>query len=463
MNNAERTRRELMIRAIKDYYDGILADTIDRIPIEMRPRTAEPNRCCIYKDRAMLKYRLMALLGFGMEEERDETMPLREYLKLAEAGKNHTAAVLSVCSVGCHGCVDSHVQVSSSCVGCFARPCVATCPRQAITVINQRSTIDRSKCINCGKCIAVCPYHAIIRNPLPCEDVCPVGAIGKAEDGRVKLDFSKCIYCGKCFRACPFSTIMERSQLINILNALKSGRKVVAMVAPSITDQFPGKIEQLFAALKMAGFHDIIEVALGAELTTKHEAEEFYERMARGEKLMTSSCCPAWVLAAQRHIPDIVPMVSSTPSPMGYAGRLAREKYPDAVNVFIGPCIAKRREAQSDPNTDFVMTFEELGALFAALEIDVISLNAEPLAEPATSFARNFAHSCGVTEAILEEMSEESPDPKRPKIDGKFINGLDRKSVNMLKMYAKGKLPGNFVEVMACTGGCVGGPCSLTR
>ena len=371
--------------------------------------------------------------------------------------------MLSVCTVGCHGCVDSHVQVSSSCVGCFARPCVATCPRQAITVINQRSTIDRSKCINCGKCIAVCPYHAIIRNPLPCEDVCPVGAIGKAEDGRVKLDFSKCIYCGKCFRACPFSTIMERSQLINILNTLKSGRKVVAMVAPSITDQFPGTLEQLFAALKMAGFHDIIEVALGAELTTKSEAEEFYERMARGDKLMTSSCCPAWVLAAQRHIPDIVPMVSSTPSPMGYAGRLAREKYPDAVNVFIGPCIAKRREAQSDPNTDFVMTFEELGALFAALEIDVISLNAEPLATPATSYARNFAHSCGVTEAILQEMSEESPDPKRPKIDGKFINGLDRKSVNMLKMYAKGKLPGNFVEVMACTGGCVGGPCSLAR
>ena len=253
MNNAERTRRELMIRAIKDYYDGVLADTIDRIPIDMRPRTAEPNRCCIYKDRAMLKYRLMALLGFGMEEERDETMPLREYLKLADAGKNHTAAVLSVCTVGCHGCVDSHVQVSSSCVGCFARPCVATCPRQAITVINQRSTIDRSKCINCGKCIAVCPYHAIIRNPLPCEDACPVGAIGKGEDGRVRIDFDRCIYCGKCFRACPFSAIMERSQLINILNALKSGRKVVAMVAPSITDQFPGKIEQLFAALKEAG------------------------------------------------------------------------------------------------------------------------------------------------------------------------------------------------------------------
>lgn len=461
MNNAERTRRELMIRVIKDFKAGTLAEDIDRIPIELRPRNENAIRCCVYKDRAMLKYRLMALLGFGMEEETDESRQLKDYLADARAGKNNPEPVLSVCTVGCHGCVDSHVQVSSACVGCFARPCMAACPRQAITVVNQRSTIDRSKCIDCGKCMAVCPYHAIIRNPLPCEDACPVGAIGKGEDGLVKIDFNTCIYCGKCFRSCPFSTIMERSSLINILDVMESGRPVVAMVAPSVTNQFPGTLEQLFTALRMAGFSAIMEVALGAELTTEHEAGEFFERMARGDRLMTSSCCPAWVEAAKRHIPDIVPMVSSTPSPMAYAGQLARKEHPDAVTVFIGPCIAKRREAQSDPNVDYVMTFEELGALLAAMEIDVISLEPAKLDKPATSFARNFARSCGVSEAILQEIGAGSPD--RPKIDGKFINGLDRKSVNLLKLYAKGKLPGNFVEVMACTGGCIGGPCSLAR
>lgn len=450
-----------MIRVIKDFKAGTLAEDIDRIPIELRPRNENAIRCCVYKDRAMLKYRLMALLGFGMEEETDESRQLKDYLADARAGKNNPEPVLSVCTVGCHGCVDSHVQVSNACVGCFARPCMAACPRQAITVVNQRSTIDRSKCIDCGKCMAVCPYHAIIRNPLPCEDACPVGAIGKGEDGLVKIDFNTCIYCGKCFRSCPFSTIMERSSLINILDVMESGRPVVAMVAPSVTNQFPGTLEQLFTALRMAGFSAIMEVALGAELTTEHEAEEFFERMARGDRLMTSSCCPAWVEAAKRHIPDIVPMVSSTPSPMAYAGQLARKEHPDAVTVFIGPCIAKRREAQSDPNVDYVMTFEELGALLAAMEIDVISLEPAKLDKPATSFARNFARSCGVSEAILQEIGAGSPD--RPKIDGKFINGLDRKSVNLLKLYAKGKLPGNFVEVMACTGGCIGGPCSLAR
>ena len=463
MNNAEKTRRQLMIRFIQEFYDGTLEDHIDRIPVELRPRNFEPNRCCVYKDRAMLKYRLMALMGFGMEEETDEARQLRDYLADAEAGKNHPDPVLSVCTVGCHGCVDSHVQVTDSCVGCFARPCVGVCPKQAVSVVKGRSVIDRAKCVNCGKCIDVCPYHAIIRNPLPCEDACPVGAIGKDGEGRVRIDFDRCIYCGKCFRACPFSAIMERSQLVGVLQAMKQGREVVALVAPSITDQFPGTIEQLFKALKIAGFSEIMEVAHGAEMTTAREAVEFFERMARGDNLMTSSCCPAWVEAAKRHIPEIVPFVSSTPSPMAFAGRIAAEAHPGAVKVFIGPCIAKRREARNDPNVDFVMTFEELGALLAALEIDITSLDAPPLACPAASYARNFARSCGVSQAILQEIGEAKPGDSRPQIEEKFIDGLDRKSVNLLKLYAKGKLPGNFVEVMACPGGCVGGPCSLAR
>ena len=150
MNNAERTRRQLMIRFVQDFYDGTLEQNIDRIPVEMRPRDYEPNRCCIYKDRAMLKYRLMALMGFGMEEETDETRQLKEYLVDAKAGNNNTDPVLTVCSVGCHGCVDSHVQVSNSCVGCFARPCVGACPKQAICGGAGRATIHRAKWINCG-------------------------------------------------------------------------------------------------------------------------------------------------------------------------------------------------------------------------------------------------------------------------------------------------------------------------
>ncbi|MDR1268158.1 MAG: monomeric [FeFe] hydrogenase [Planctomycetaceae bacterium] len=464
MNNSERTRRQLMIRFIQDFLESRLAETIDRIPIEMRPRNYQSDRCCVYKDRAMLRYRLMALMGFGMEEEEDESRLLKSYLADAIEGKNNTKPILTVCTVGCAGCVDSHVRVTDACVGCFARPCVSICPKKAVAVINQRSAIDRAKCIDCGRCIAVCPYKAIIRNPLPCEDACPVGAIGKGDDGRVCINFERCIYCGKCFRACPFSTIMIRSELIGILQAFKEGKRVVAMIAPSITEQFPGTIEQLFAALKLAGFSEIIEVALGAELTTRHEAEEFFERMERGDKLMTSSCCPAWTETVKKHVSEMMPMVSVTPSPMAFTGQIAAERYGDAVKVFIGPCLAKRRESQSDPNIDYVMTFEVLGALLAAQQIDIKSVTAEPLEHPAASYARNFAKSCGVTEAILHEIGGETfKNRQHIKIEEKFINGLDRKSLNLIKMYAKGGQEGNFLEVMACNGGCVGGPCSLAR
>ncbi|MDR1925734.1 MAG: 4Fe-4S binding protein [Planctomycetaceae bacterium] len=486
MNNAERTRRQLMIRFIQDFFAGVLEETIDRIPVEMRPRNFQANRCCVYKDRAMLRYRLMALMGFGMEEELDESRSLRSYFLEAVAGRNNTQPILTVCTVGCAGCVESHVQVSDGCVGCFARPCVSACPKKAIAVINQRSTIDRSKCIDCGRCMNVCPYKAIIRKPLPCEDACPVGAIGKGDDERVRIDFGSCIYCGKCFRACPFSTIMIRSELVGILQALKENKRVIAMIAPSITEQFPGSIEQLFAALKQAGFAEIIEVALGAEETTKHEAEEFFERMARGDKVMTSSCCPAWVEAAKKHVPEILPMVSETPSPMAFTGQIAAERYPDAVKVFIGPCLAKRKEAQNNPNIDFVITFEILGSILAAKQIDIKSIEAEPLKNPAASYARNFAKSCGVTAAIIHQIGEENNNENndsnnndsnnnengneqnknnelRKMLDEKFINGLDRKSLALLKMYAKGGQSGNFLEVMACNGGCIGGPCSLAK
>ncbi len=469
MNNSDRTRRQLIIRFIHDFLDGVLEETIDRIPVLMRPHDFQANRCCVYKDRAMLRYRMMALMGFGMEEETDESRSLRSYYSDVKNHVQKDQSILSVCTVGCAGCVDSHVQVTDSCVGCFARPCVSVCPKQAVSVINQRSIIDRDKCVDCGKCITVCPYKAIVRNPLPCEDSCPVKAIGKNAEGRVQIDPDRCIYCGKCFKACPFSTIMERSDLLRILFALKSDRPLVAMLAPAVTKQFPGKLEQLFAALKLAGFAEIFEVALGAELTTRHEAEEFYERMANGDKLMTSSCCPAWVEMAKKHLPEILPMVSSTPSPMAFTGQIVAKHYfeprtHEAVKVFIGPCIAKRLEAQRDPNVDYVMTFEELGALLAALGVDIQTLDAEPLLKPAASYAREFASSCGVTQAILYEIGLNGQNGgERVKLEEKAIDGIDRKTLPLLKMYAKGTQPINFLEVMACQGGCVGGPCSLAR
>ena len=112
---------------------------------------------------------------------------------------------------------------------------------------------------------------------------------------------------------------MERSQLIPILQSIKEGHEIVAMVAPSALMQFPGTVEQLFSAIHQAGFTDVMEVALGAELTTEHEAAEFAEKMIAGQKIMTTSCCTAYVELVKRHVPEFFDKVSTTPSPMKFA------------------------------------------------------------------------------------------------------------------------------------------------
>ncbi len=459
-NGAERLRRELMIRVVRGFFSGTLSASIDRFPRTICPQFNEPFRCCVWHDREVLRNRLLTLLGFACDDGDDGSKPLHEYLAEAEAGLPRPETPLTVCSSGCAGCPEAKINVTSNCRGCFARPCVFNCPKGAITVSDRHAHVDDSKCIKCGKCLTVCPFNAIIRTRVPCEEACPVGAIRKNEHGVAQIDFGKCVFCGKCYSKCPFGAVMERSELFQVMRALKAGTPLIALIAPSAQFQFPGGIERLFSAVVKTGFRDVMEVALGAELTTRNEAAEFIERMRKGEKLMTTSCCTACVELVRRHVPELAKSVSTTPSPMKFAGRLAREKYPDSKTVFVGPCIAKRYESLHAPEIDFVLTFEELGALMAGLGIDVMSQAPWPLPRPAIATARNFARSCGVTEAVLKELLGDSGDVKS---DSKFLNGIDARSARLLAAYAAGKMPGNFLEMMACSGGCVSGPCSLVK
>ncbi|MBQ1429652.1 MAG: 4Fe-4S binding protein [Kiritimatiellae bacterium] len=465
LNGSTFIRRELMIRIVRAFDSGSLESEIDQIPIKLRPKNERASRCCVYHDRAILKYRLMALLGISVEDETDETKPLSAYYaekawSSPDGGTAKPKTPLSVCGPACSGCPDAQVVSTQNCRGCFARPCMYNCPKKAIEVVDGHSVIDQKLCIKCGKCIAACPYNAIVKTTVPCEEACPVGAIKKNSFGVAEIDFEKCIFCGKCFNACPFAAVMERSQLVDVLAAMKRGEKLVAMIAPAAEKQFPGKIEQLLAACAKAGFSDVMEVALGAEMTTAHETAEFIERMEKDPKtFMTTSCCPAWVNLVWKHLPELVDHVSLTPSPMVYAREIAKAKDPNAKTVFIGPCVAKRSEARRK-DVDYVLSFEELGAILAGRKIDVIACEPWPVERPANPTARNYAKSCGVTDAVLAEATAKIPGFK---LDSKQINGIDRKTCTMVKLHASGKIPVNFLEVMACPGGCQNGPCSLVK
>lgn len=468
MNAAIHIRRELILRIVKAFDAGELDEEIDRIAIRLRPKDSPASRCCVYHDRAVLKYRLMALLGVSTEDERDETKMLREYY--AELlGKMRSAVnpqelvpahSLSICGPACSGCPSAKVVSTPNCRGCFARPCVYSCPRQAIEIVDGKSRIDESKCIKCGKCIAACPYNAIVKTTVPCEEACPVGAIRKNDQGVAEIDFARCISCGKCMMACPFGAVMERSQLIEVLETIKEGHKVVAMLAPSTCDQLPGTVEQALQACVDAGFSDAMEVALGAEMTTARETAEFIERMEKDPKtLMTTSCCPAYVNLVGKHVPELVDKVSLTPSPMVFANEIVKKASPLAKTVFVGPCVAKRDEARRK-NVDFVLSVEELAALLEARGVKVEECKPMKTARPANPTARNYSKSCGVTEAVLAEATAKIPGFK---LEAKQVSGIDKKTCAVLKLHAAGKLPGNFIEVMACPGGCVNGPCGIKR
>lgn len=445
-------RTKILIKIAESFFADKF-ENADRIPLELRPKEQQPSRCCIYKDRAVLKYRCMAGLGTAPDEETDELKTLKEYGEDALKRDELPKSKLSVIDIACSACIKSQYMVTNACRGCFAQPCRLNCPRDAITIVNGRAHIDPEKCVNCGKCHEVCPYHSIIKVPVPCEEACPVNAITKDEFGKEHIDTEKCISCGKCLASCPFGAIVERSQMVDVLKQLhETDNKVVAMLAPAVVGQFPGDIKNLVGALKKAGFDEVIEVAVGADITTQKEAAEFIERQEAGAKLMTTSCCPAYYRAAKVHIPEIQPFVSHTKTPMYYIAEMVKQEDPNCKAVFIGPCLAKRVEAEYDPNVDYVLTFEEIGAIFVASQINVEECESAEFSKLSRAQGRQFPISGGVAGAVASLIGDKA-DYRPEKIDG-----LSKENIKLLKRYATKGCDNNMIEVMCCEGGCVAGP-----
>jgi len=455
-------KRKVLTAVAELFFADRMLEDINRLPAKLIPRSATPHRCCIEKDREIIRQRIIAALGFGLEDETEVDMTLlSDYAKKSLRRENPDATILSFMDEGCKACIQVNYYVTDVCRNCVAKPCIMNCPKDAITADEKKATINSHKCINCGVCLKVCPYHAIVYVPVPCEESCPSGAIHKNELGREEIDYSKCIYCGKCMKACPFGAVVEKSQIIEVIKNLKSEKKCVAMVAPAIAGQFPVEMDQLATAIRKLGFDYVVEVALGADVTTEVEAAEFLERIKNGEKMMGTSCCPAYIEAVKKHARDFEKYVSHAKTPMVYTARLVGEKIPGAVRIFIGPCVAKRHEALENSEVDYVLTFEELGALLAGKGIDLDSCVESDfdLGLPSKE-GRGYPVSEGVAGAVRKKLTESG---QAEFLKPTYINGFTRKNISLLRLYAKGKAPGNLIEVMSCEGGCISGPCVLAN
>ncbi len=458
INNAAIIKRQLMVRLARMMFAGNLGTQVDYIPLQQSPRESASVRCCIHHDRAVLRYRLIALLGFAVENEKpeDEIRNLASYVAEAEKQGNSRFddKILTVIDEACSSCIRANYRVTNACRGCVARQCIMNCPRQAIHLENGHAVIDEKICISCGICAKACPYHSIIYQPIPCEEACPVNAITQNERGKEKIDEAKCIHCGLCLQACPFGAVMERSEIFDVLKAvLNPVKTTVAMVAPAIVGQFNTDLGKVVTALKKLGFDHVVEVAYGADLTAEKETEEFVERVSHGSTCMTSSCCPAYVEAVEKHIANIKPLVSATPSPMQLTGEWAGRQWPGARRIFIGPCVAKRAEARASSHVENVLTFEELGSILVAANIDVLDCTDNPPDQAATATGRKFAVAGGVSSAVVTAAAG-----KGVKAEVKLFNGLDKKAFATLRAIDKIVKNVTFIEVMSCEGGCMHGP-----
>ena len=420
--------------------DSLLEHVMD-IPKTIVPGNEPTMRCCVYKERAILG----------------------ERVKIAMGGDKNNPNVIEVIEIACDECPVGGYEVTNACRGCLAHRCEDVCKFGAISFDhNHVAHIDKSKCKECGACAKVCPYTAIVSRKRPCQNACKVKAISMNEQKAATIDNHKCIQCGACVYQCPFGAIMDKSYILNVIDIIKKSEnnekyKVYAMVAPSISSQFTyAKLGQVISGLKELGFFTVVEAALGADMVAQAESRELAEK-----GLLTSSCCPAFVAYVKSAFPDLLKYVSHNLSPMATLAKYIKDTTPNAKIVFIGPCTAKKAEAQLEevkPYIDAVMTFEELQALYDSKDIDITTLG-EDVLDNASYFGRIFARSGGLSDAVAQGLKEQNLD-----FDLKAVpcDGIEACRMALLKLN-KGILDGNFIEGMACIGGCIGGAGCLTH
>ncbi|MBC9785004.1 4Fe-4S dicluster domain-containing protein [Heliobacterium chlorum] len=435
-------RHEVLTHVAKLSMEKTLDQHKDLIPYMIVKGKKPHFRCCVYKERAVLKERVILACGNDV--------------------RGSSGGIIQVMETACDECPVERFTVTEACRGCIAHPCMEVCPVNAIGQINRKAIINQEKCIECGRCKQACPYGAITDTLRPCVKACPVKAITTGEDRLAKIAPEKCINCGQCAYRCPFGAISEKSFITHVIQSLQAkDHPVYAIVAPAVVAQFQdATLGQLRTALKRIGFFDVYEAALGADMIIPEEAAELEEKIQAGS-FLTTSCCPAFVEMIEKHFPELREHVSSAVSPMIAVARYLKAKTPEAEVVFIGPCIAKKAETVREDvagAVDYALTFEELLAILSASEIDPAQCE-ENHREETSPFGRAFARSGGVTQAVIQSLKESHKDIAVKPLK---CNGAEE-CIKALRIAKAGKLPENFIEGMACINGCIGGPAALNH
>lgn len=295
-----------------------------------------------------------------------------------------------------------------------------------------------------------------------CQKSCIFDAIVAGEDGNLHIDPQKCTGCAACIDACSMERLTASRDILPAMKAVREGKgPAYVLVAPAFLGQFseevtPGRLRSAFQAL---GFAGMIEVALFADILTLKEALEFDRHIVTEKDYqLTSCCCPMWIAMIRKIYHELMPHVPGSVSPMIACGRVVKKLHPDAVTVFVGPCLAKKSEAR-EPDiadaVDYVLTFQEVRDIFDAAGIDPAALE-ENERDHSSRAGRIYARTGGVSEAVRRTVEQLHP--------GREIGVRTRQADGvpacraMIEELKAGKTDANFFEGMGCVGGCVGGP-----
>ncbi|NLC83793.1 MAG: 4Fe-4S binding protein [Ruminococcaceae bacterium] len=458
-------RRQVFTAIARFAYERDL-DSMDfsplyEMPYEIIPGEVPLYRESIHKERAIIKERLRLALGLSQRPATAHRPFTEDMASCTQVDELFDLPLVNVIPFACVACPTDMFLVTNNCRKCLAHPCTAVCPVKAVSMGRYAAEIDNEKCIHCGRCEKACPYKAIVRTGRPCAEACGVDAITSDEMGRAKIT-DRCVNCGLCIVSCPFAAITDKAEIFQLITAIRQGHRVYAEIAPSFVGQFgplttPGHV---VSGLKALGFIDVVEVALGADIGSLGESEEYLRRVT-DESFLGTSCCPSWADLARRFYPEVSEHVSVSHTPMVATAQRIKDRDPEAKIVFIGPCTAKKIEGLEPavrPYIDYVITFEELMGMFSAKSIELTDQPEEEFLTLASRDGRNYAVAGNVAQAIAACIERKEPGRKVPLMNADSLEACQK----MLKLAKAGKTPGHILEGMACPGGCVGGPGTLT-
>ncbi|MDY2986979.1 MAG: 4Fe-4S dicluster domain-containing protein [Peptoniphilus sp.] len=451
-------RRKVFAEVARIAYYDIDISELEDSSYRIVPGEVAKYREDIFRERAVADERLRLAMGMDARE-------ISVYKKLTDGFDKvdidtnaYEKPLINVIKFACEACPTKAHVVTDNCRKCMAHPCTNVCPVNAVSVGRSRAHIDKEKCINCGRCKEACPYSAIVMYERPCAAVCGVDCISSDEYGRAEINHDNCVACGRCIASCPFGAIADKTQIYQLIKAIKSGKRIYAAVAPSFVGQFGANSSpaQIVEGIRQLGFEDVVEVSLGADVTTMNEAKEYIHRVPNDIPFMGTSCCFSWALMVKNKFPELSGQISDSGSPMRYTAEYIHEKDPEGIICFIGPCTSKKLEAldtKVKSHVDFVITFEELMGMFVAKGIELSEIVIENDVKDASALGRGYPIAGGVAEAVKQVALELEPDRE---INIVGANTL-QECVKMVKIAKAGKYNGYLLEGMACPGGCIAG------